>query len=99
MPSKTSKQRKTMRAAAHNPKFAKKVGIPTKVAKEFTAADRKKRSQKRLLGIPKGKNETARVTAHRRVANVQINYPGIKGTTGAVGGTRAQRQRRRQKKG
>jgi len=29
-----------MRAAAHDPKFAKKVGIPTGVAKEFTEADR-----------------------------------------------------------
>ena len=28
-----------MAAAAHDPKFAKKVGIPTKVAKEFNAAD------------------------------------------------------------
>ena len=28
-----------MAAAAHNPKFAKKVGIPTKVAKEFNKAD------------------------------------------------------------
>jgi hypothetical protein len=28
-----------MAAAAHNPAFAKKVGIPTKVAKEFNVAD------------------------------------------------------------
>jgi hypothetical protein len=28
-----------MAAAAHNPAFAKKVGIPTKVAKDFNAAD------------------------------------------------------------
>ena len=42
MPSKSPKQARTMRAAAHDPKFAKKVGIPVKVAKEFTAADRKK---------------------------------------------------------
>lgn len=27
-------------AAAHSPSFAKKVGIPQKVAKEFTAADK-----------------------------------------------------------
>lgn len=42
MPSKTPKQARTMRAAAHNPKFAKKMGIPKKVAKEFVAADRGK---------------------------------------------------------
>jgi hypothetical protein len=31
-----------MAAVAHNPDFAKKVGIPTKVGKEFVAADKKK---------------------------------------------------------
>ena len=39
MPSKTPKQARTMAAAAHDPKFAKKVGIPVKVAKEFNRAD------------------------------------------------------------
>ncbi len=42
MPSKSKKQAKTMAAAAHNPAFAKKVGIPAKVAKEFNVADRRK---------------------------------------------------------
>lgn len=42
MPSSTPKQARTMRAAAHNPGFAKKLGIPTKVAKEFVAADKAK---------------------------------------------------------
>jgi len=40
MPSKTKAQARTMAAAAHNPAFAKKVGIPTKVAKEFNQADK-----------------------------------------------------------
>lgn len=39
MPSKSPKQARTMAAAAHNPQFAKKVGIPPKVAKEFNRAD------------------------------------------------------------
>lgn len=39
MPSKTKKQARTMAAAAHNPAFARKVGIPVKVAKEFNEAD------------------------------------------------------------
>ena len=42
MPSKTPKQANLMRAAAHNPAFAKKVGVPPKVAKEFVAADKRK---------------------------------------------------------
>lgn len=42
MPSKTLKQKRTMQAAAANPKFASKVGIPVKVAKEFVKADKAK---------------------------------------------------------
>jgi hypothetical protein len=47
MPSKSKAQAHTMQAAAHNPVFAKKVGIPQSVAKDFTAAD-EKRGTKRL---------------------------------------------------
>jgi hypothetical protein len=36
MPAKSAKQKKLMDAAAHNPSFAKKVGIPVKVAKKFS---------------------------------------------------------------
>lgn len=39
MPSKSSAQARLMAAAAHNPKFAKKVGVPSGVAKEFNSAD------------------------------------------------------------
>lgn len=46
MPSKSEKQKKFMAAAAHNPKFAKKAGIPQKVAKEFHNADRGKYGHK-----------------------------------------------------
>ena len=42
MPSKTPKQARTMAAAAHDPKFAKKVGIPQKVASDFNKADKAK---------------------------------------------------------
>jgi hypothetical protein len=43
MPSKSKKQAKFMRAAAHNQAFAKKAGISQKVAKEFVRADKKKK--------------------------------------------------------
>ena len=39
MPSKSAKQHRLMEAVAHSPKFAKKVGIPQKVGKDFAAAD------------------------------------------------------------
>lgn len=40
MPSKSKSQARMMAAAAHNPSFARKVGIPQKVAKEFNQADK-----------------------------------------------------------
>jgi len=46
MPSTSKKQARTMAAAAHNPRFAKKLGIPTKVAKEFNRADARKAKNK-----------------------------------------------------
>ena len=36
MPAVSAKQKRLMDAAAHSPAFAKKVGIPVKVAKEFS---------------------------------------------------------------
>jgi hypothetical protein len=40
MPVTSEKQKKFMDAAAHNPAFAKKAGIPTDVAKEFSSASK-----------------------------------------------------------
>jgi hypothetical protein len=42
MPSKSAKQARLMAAAAHSPAFAKKAGVPVKVAKEFNKADKGK---------------------------------------------------------
>lgn len=42
MPSKSEAQRRMMAAAAHNPAFAKKVGVPVSVAQEFNQADKGK---------------------------------------------------------
>lgn len=36
-----------MRAAKHNPAFAKKMGIPQKVAADFVAADKRAKVKKR----------------------------------------------------
>lgn len=41
MPSKTKRQAKLMAAVAHDPAFAKRVGIPQKVGREFNKADAK----------------------------------------------------------
>ena len=44
MPSVSAKQHRFFEAVAHDPKFAAKVGVPTRVGKDFAAADE---------GIPK----------------------------------------------
>ena len=43
MPSHSPAQARMMAAAAYDPKFAKKVGVPVKVAKEFNQADKGKK--------------------------------------------------------
>jgi hypothetical protein len=43
MPSKSPSQHRLMAAVAHSPAFAKKVGIPTSVGKDFAAADKGKK--------------------------------------------------------
>ena len=43
MPSKTASQHRLMEAVAHSPSFAKKVGIPQSVGKDFAAADKGKK--------------------------------------------------------
>ena len=43
MPSVSAKQKRFMQAVAHSPAFAKKVGVPTKVGKDFAKADKAKK--------------------------------------------------------
>ena len=42
MPSTSKKQHNFMEAVAHNPSFAKKVGVPQSVGKDFSTADKGK---------------------------------------------------------
>jgi hypothetical protein len=44
MPSSSPKQARFMAAVAHNPKFAKKAGVPQSVGKEFNNADQRKKT-------------------------------------------------------
>ena len=43
MPAVSAKQEKFMQAVAHNPKFAKKVGVPQSVGREFTKGSEMKK--------------------------------------------------------
>lgn len=53
-----------MRAVSHNPKFAKKVGVPQKVGKDFEAADTRAKKPKRK----------AKAKAKPKAAPSPINY-------------------------
>ena len=55
MPSKSKAQRNLMAAAAHNPAFAKKVGIPVSVAQDFNKADKGKKFKGGGMALFKGK--------------------------------------------
>ena len=52
MPSKSKKQHQFMEAVAHSPEFAKKVGVPQKVGKDFAQADK---THPVLKALKKGK--------------------------------------------
>lgn len=49
MPSKTPAQARMMAAAAHDPAFAKKVGVPVSVAQDFNKADKGSRMLKQAM--------------------------------------------------
>lgn len=53
MPSSSPAQERTMRAAAHNAAFARKMGIPQSVAREFERADQAKAIAKAMM--PRGR--------------------------------------------
>jgi len=69
MPSKSKAQEKLMAAAAHNPKFAKKVGVPMSVGKEFTKKDggemkEPKAMMKKEVGFMKAKGAPKSMSKH-----------------------------------
>ena len=57
MPSKSPSQHRLMEAVAHNPAFAKKVGIPQKVGKEFAKADKGKQFKEGGVSLAVGRGE------------------------------------------
>lgn len=51
MPSKSPAQHRLMEAVKHDPAFAKKVGIPQTVGREFADADEAKAKKKHPPGL------------------------------------------------
>ena len=62
MPSKSPSQHRLMEAVAHNPTFAKKVGIPQKVGKEFAKADEGKKFKEGGVNLSVGRGEKLSVS-------------------------------------
>lgn len=60
MPATSEKQKKFMDAVAHNPAFAKKVGVPKSVGKDFSEASK---------GLKFGKDRSAATRADRQTIN------------------------------
>ena len=50
MPSKSKKQHDFMQAVAHSVSFAKKVGVPQSVGREYVAADKGRDTEKHKKG-------------------------------------------------
>jgi hypothetical protein len=70
MPAKSKKQLKFMQAIANNPAFAKKVGVPTKVGKEFSKEKNMKKGNENALMKKVGRNMAK--------AKMQEMSPGMK---------------------
>jgi hypothetical protein len=75
MPSKSPSQHRLMEAVAHNPAFAKKVGIPQKVGKEFARAD----EGKKLKGGGLYDNINAKRERIAEGSGERMRKPGSKG--------------------
>ena len=60
MPAKSKKQKTFMDAVAHNPAFAKKVGVPKSVGKDFSEASK---------GMKFGKDRSVATRADRQTVN------------------------------
>lgn len=78
MPSTSKKQHNFMEMVAHNPKMAKKVGVPQSVGKDFAAADKGKKFA--VGGVPQDINKQKTHHTAGGVPNFSIKkYAGLKG--------------------
>lgn len=73
MPSTSKKQHNLMEAVAHSPAFAKKVGIPQSVGKDFSTADKGKTFKKG--GTMKKKMAKGGMTAPTPMGSVKTAAP------------------------
>ena len=75
MPSKTPKQKSFMAAIANNPKFAKKVGVSSKVGKEFEMKDKKMGMKKMMPKMAKGGSVSSRADGVAKKGKTDTKMP------------------------
>ena len=81
MPAKSEKQEKFMRAVAHSPSFAKKVGVPMSVGREFTKAGggemkESKAMMKKEVSFMKKKGAPKSMVKHEEAEMKGMKYGG-----------------------
>ena len=94
MPSTSKKQHNFMAAIAHNPAFAKKVGIPQSVGKEFNEADKGKKfrsggvSRADIQKVNKPKTDHGKTAFFKEGGNIMAKSSGNGITTAKMGKVR-----------
>ena len=80
MPSTSKKQHNFMNAVAHSPAFAKKVGVPQSVGKEFSTADKGRKfakggdMKKDMKALFAGKETKAEEKAEKKAFPTKAGY-------------------------
>ena len=94
MPSTSKKQHNFMAAIAHNPAFAKKVGVPQSVGKDFNEADKGKkfgsggRTRPDVQKVNKPKTEHGKTAFFKEGGNIMAKSSGNGITTAKMGSVR-----------
>jgi hypothetical protein len=94
MPSTSKKQHNFMAAIANNPAFAKKVGIPQSVGKDFTDADKGKKfrsggvSRADIQKVNKPKTDHGKTAFFKEGGNIMAKSSGNGITTAKMGKVR-----------
>lgn len=79
MPSASAKQAKFMRAVAHSPEFAKKVGVPVSVGKEFVKEDKETDMKRYMKGGKMPSKPSLPSQASSKAASAMERFAGARG--------------------
>jgi hypothetical protein len=94
MPSTSKKQHNFMAAIAHSPAFAKKVGVPQSVGKEFNEADKGKkfgsggRTRPDIQKVNRAKTDHGKMALFKEGGNIMAKSSGNGITTAKMGSVR-----------